>query len=294
MGFKSVEEFLSKIPDVVRRERSGYGDDVFRAVADASTRHIVDLVAKTPASKSQRKKGQGSNSKLWRGKPKGWSRSQVRSYSPPRSYGRNSRGMGGNYGMDDFDIGGDNRYSAFDEPEDDKFSDEDMVNYKNNSTPLVSEKISVRKDATSQITNQTTSNHPLYQPASSNANNNNNMKESSDNILLVNRIEKLVANKVNGVYATLIQKQYEKLYKEELTSRWWEKIKSMNAVRVEPFAPGSDVMLVYPESPSAGEDLDSIKNASTAIIANNHKSEEESKNSMKQEMAINSKLGMPA
>ena len=28
MGFKSVEEFLSKIPDVVRRERNGYGHDL--------------------------------------------------------------------------------------------------------------------------------------------------------------------------------------------------------------------------------------------------------------------------
>ena len=76
------------------------------------------------------------------------------------------------------------------------------------------------------------------------------MKESSDKVMLVYRIEKLVAGKVNGVYATVVQKQYEKLYKEQLPALWWEKVKSMNVVRVEPLAPGSSVMLVFPADQS--------------------------------------------
>merc|ERR1719509_481833 len=63
----------------------------------------------------------------------------------------------------------------------------------------------------------------------------------------------------------------------------------MNVVRVEPLAPGSDVMLVYPAS--VGEDQDSNDNASTENVTNNDsscdanrgKSEVKSQNSMEQE-----------
>merc|ERR1719319_923647 len=136
MGFSSVEEFLHNIPDVVRRERNGYGSDVFKAVADSSTRHIVDLVAKTPASKSKGRKG----------KPKQWSRSQVRSYSPPPRHGR----MGCSYGMEDDDISGYYDNDRFFDEEEDKFSDEDMMNYKNNYSPVVEEKRTINNGITAE------------------------------------------------------------------------------------------------------------------------------------------------
>merc|ERR1719509_505369 len=106
------------------------------------------------------------------------------------------------------------------------------------------------------------------------------MKENSDKVMLVYRIEKLVANKINGLYSTFIEKQYEKLYKEQLPSLWWEKIKSMNVVRVEPLAPGSDVMLVYPaDQDSSTENVsNTISNSTNDNNGVNGKSEGEPHN----------------
>jgi len=70
------------------------------------------------------------------------------------------------------------------------------------------------------------------------------MKESSDTVMIANRIKLLIAGKKDGIYSTIIEKQYEKKYREKLPSQWWEEI--MSVVQVEPLSAGSNVMIIFP------------------------------------------------
>ena len=72
------------------------------------------------------------------------------------------------------------------------------------------------------------------------------MKESSDTVMIANRIKLLIAGKKDGIYSTIIEKQYEKKYREKLPSQWWRKSKIMNVLQVEPLSAESNVMIIFP------------------------------------------------
>jgi len=323
LGFGSLEEFLDCQRDIMRRGYNNEGEQVYKGVADASTQHMATLVANTPAQR-KKKKGSKSRGRGMRGSSGGMG---GRGGFAGRGAMRVGLGRGGFAGRGAMRVGlgrggfagrggmigrGGSLPGGSGVPglkkENYSYHKNALENYfvKNNlgEVPFKTLLTGTRFSATVLVNGKEFKTFPQTFGSEAEAvevvskrcvlylyiqKDGSVMKENSDKVMLVYRIEKLVANKVNGVYSTFIQKQYEKLYKEQLPSRWWEKIKSMNVVRVEPLAPGSDVMLVYPAS--AGEDQDSNDNASTENVTNNDsscnanrgKSEVKSQNSMEQE-----------
>jgi len=175
LGFNSVSEFLWTIPDVVHKSRGGWGDDVYRAVTDDSTRHIQQLVDKTPASKSKARK---------RGKPMQleWKSSRIRSNSPPSTFSH--RRMGPSYAMDDDDVCDFNEDGFFDDGEE-MFSDEDMSSYRNESAPAM-----VNAGSTEQTTNEyQVSNTSMFSAQNPSENWTPTIKDSNCNIVNNNDIE---------------------------------------------------------------------------------------------------------